>query len=468
MHTVEKIFIVLVMVLVICGGSYCAQEPVMEAEGKAYQMSARELAIWNDPEFQRQFIESYIAETDIEPRVTIDERDKMEEILELISSDQMDEAARALSKERGDAVSAVYDFTLANIYFQQDKLDQAAAAYRVAVEKFPKFRRAWKNLSLIYVRLNKFDKAVPALTRVIQLGGADAITYGLLGFSYSALENPLAAGTAYSQAILLDPETLDWKKGLARSFFQQQRYAEAVALCDQLINDYPDQAELWLLQANAFIGLEKPMKAAEIFELVDQLGQSTADSQFLLGDIYINEKLYDLAADSYIRGMEKEPEESIDRAVRSAKILSSRGAFEQTHTMISKINSMYGSRIPDEDRKELLKIEARLAVAEGKAEDEVRVLEQIVEIDPLDGEALLLLGQYYGRNDQPEKAIFYFQRAASLEDFEADAKVRHAQLLVNQGKYADAVPLLKSAQQLNPRDNIQQYLEQVERIAKNR
>ncbi|NIP24949.1 MAG: hypothetical protein GWN67_11670 [Phycisphaerae bacterium] len=54
----------------------------------------------------------------------------------------MDEAAGLLEKNLGEAASAVFDFTLANIYFQQKKLDQAATAYKVAVEKYPKFRRA--------------------------------------------------------------------------------------------------------------------------------------------------------------------------------------------------------------------------------------------------------------------------------------------------------------------------------------
>jgi len=38
--------------------------------------------------------------------------------------------------------------------------------------------------------------------------------------------------------------------------------------------------------------------------------------------------------------------------------------------------------------------------------------------------------------------------------------------LYQAGKYAEALPLLRNAQQLNPRDNVQKYLEQVERIAK--
>jgi Flp pilus assembly protein TadD len=119
-----------------------------------------------------------------------------------------------------------------------------------------------------------------------------------------------------------------------------------------------------------------------------------------------------------------------------------------------------------EDQKDLLKLRARLAVAEGAGEEEARVLEEIVALDPLDGEALILLGQYHNRNNESEKAVFYFERAAAIEKYEADAKVRHAQLLVRNGKYTEALPLLRRAQQIKPRDDVQRYLDQVEQVAK--
>jgi hypothetical protein len=60
-------------------------------------------------------------------------------------------------------------------------------------------------------------------------------------------------------------------------------------------------------------------------------------------------------------------------------------------------------------------------------------------------------------------------RAAAIsEKFEADAKVRLAQLLVGQGKYSEALPLPRRAQTINLRDNVQQYLDQVERLSKSR
>jgi tetratricopeptide (TPR) repeat protein len=433
---------------------------------RQYRLDDQQLQLWNSPQFQKQFTESYIAETDIEPRVTVSERKQMENILELISSDKVDEAAESLSKYRGDTASAVFDFTLANIYFQQEKLDEAATAYRTAVDKYPKFRRAWRNLGVIYVRQNIFDKALPALTRVIELGGGDSTTFGLLGFAYSSSENHLCAESAYRMAILLDPETLDWKMGLARSFFRQQRYAEAVTICGQLINEYPERADLWLLQANAYIGLNEPLKAVEVYELLDHLGHSTAESLMMLGDIYINEEIYQLAVNSYIRALEKSPQDNSERVIRSAKALSARGEFDQTIRLIKAIEDAYGGDMQTQHRKDILKLRARIAVARGSGEEEAKVLEEIVELDPLDGEALILLGQHSARMGNNEKAIFYYERAANIEQHEADAKVRHAQLLVREGKYAEALPLLRRAQTINPRENIQKYLEQIERVAK--
>ena len=424
-----------------------------------------QLTLWNDPDFHRRFTESYLAETEIEPSVTINEREQLEKVLDYISSEEIDRAIRVLEKNGGEAASAVFDFTLANIHFQRDDLGLAAASYEVAVEKYPKFRRAWKNLGLIRVREGNWPAAARCLTKVIELGGSDAVTFGLLGFVYSNVENYLSAESAYRMATLLDPATMDWKMGLARCLFKEERFAAAAALCGTFIAEDPDRADMWLLQANAYIGLEQPLRAAENFELVDRLGKSTADSLNTLGDIYTNQELFDLAVDCYVRALAKRPERGAARAVRAAQILTARGALSETERLVSEIEALLGPQLASEDGHGLLKIRARLAVASGAGEEEARILREIVELDPLDGEALILLGQHAERAEDPEQAIFYFERAANLEEFEADAKVRHAQLLVRQSRYSEALPLLRRAQQIKPRENIRQYLEQVERIA---
>ena len=49
-----------------------------------------------------------------------------------------------------------------------------------------------------------------------------------------------------------------------------------------------------------------------------------------------------------------------------------------------------------------------------------------------------------------------------------EGKVAHAQLLVRQGKYSEALPMLRRAQSLEPSPSVQEYLDQIERYAQNR
>lgn len=430
-------------------------------------LSDFQLRIWNSEAFQKQFTRSYLSRTEVEPTVTADEREVLLEIKQLLQDEKLDEALAQLREEREEEnASALFDFFIANIHFEREQWEQAIREYNHAIDKFENFQRAWNNLGKIHVRLGNHREAIECLTRVIELGAGDAITYGLLGFSYQSLEKPIAAESAYRQAVLMDAETMDWKLGLARSFFQQKRYAAAAAFLDRLIEADPDRAQFWLIQGNAYIGMNKPAKAAENFELVDAMGESTPASLNTLGDIYVNEELYELAVGAYARALAMRDEGGTDRAIRAAKVLAARGANDEVRTLVQRISEHREGKLSEEERKDMLKLRARIAVAQGASEREVEILKEIVQLDPLDGEALMLLGQYYRNEGDLEQAMLYLERAEQIEGFEADAKVRMAQIRVKQGDFQKAISLLKSAQQIKPRENIQDYLEDVERAAK--
>jgi len=321
---------------------------------------------------------------------------------------------------------------------------------------------------MAYVRQEKYEEALPALVRVVELGGGDGLTYGLLGYAHSTVGNSIAAESAYRMASLLEPDVRDWKRGMVRSFFRQQRYAEAVALTKHLLEVNPDDEQLWLLQANAYIGQDKPLDAAKNYEVVDDMGGSSFDTLAMLGDIYVNEELFELAVDAYARALKEDADKGAKRAIRAARVMASRGELELAGEMAVRIEEIRGEKLSKDQRTQLLKIRARVASAAGAGENEAEILQQIVRIDPLDGEALLLLGQYYADQGQVAKAINRYEQAAGIKDFQADAKVRHAQLLVRESRYAEALPLLREAQKLEYRENVQQYLEQVEAVARSR
>lgn len=426
-------------------------------------------SLWKDPTFQKQFMGTYAKVTEHEPPVSPEESEQMQEVIRLMgNNDNMEAARKKLEAVTKPGSSAALHFTLGNIYFQRGDHARASERYQIAVRQFDRFRRAHKNLGLCQVQASLWNEAILSFTRTIELGGGDGYTYGLLGLSYASIEAYVSAESAYRNAVLLQPDSLQWKSGLANCLTKQQKFGEAAKLYAEMIVTAPDEPKLWISQASCYLGAREPLKAAANFEMLARMDKATIETLNTLGDIYVNENLLDLAFGAYRRGLEINPQQSPEKPLRAGEILASRGALPQAKQIVERTRELMGNRLEEADRKKLLKLEARIAIAEGGGADAARVLEEIVSLDPLDGEALLLLGQHHVRNKNPERAAFYYERAASIESFEADAKVRHAQLLVTQQKFQDAVPLLRRAQEIKPRDSVARYLDQVERIAKSK
>lgn len=422
---------------------------------------------WKEASFQQAFMGSYGARAEIEPRVSVVEKELMEKVMKLLAEeDGTAKALALLEKSIKPSSSAVFDFTLANLHFQEDRLTNAAACYQAAIQKFPTFQRAYKNLALIHIRQGEFEQAVEPLTKCIELGVNDGLTYGLLGYAYTMTEQFVSAESAYRLAMMLQPKTVDWKLGLCRTLFKQQKFGESIAMCDELLRLDPGKADYLLLQANAYLGMKQPSQAAEIYELLDLTGKTPVAALHTLGDIYVNEGDLEQGADAYRRALAHDPKPDMGRQLRNVEVLTSRSAYSAATGLLQAVKICNKGEFTDVQRKRMLKLEARLAAARNEAgEEQTRILEEIVRLDPLDGDALILLGQHYAEGDM-EKAVFYFERAEGIEKHEAEARLRHGQLLVRNGKYQDALPLLKRAQEMKPRDDVQRYIEQVERAAR--
>lgn len=425
-------------------------------------------SIWNDPVFQKQFVGGYGINSEIEPRVTPEEVKTLEKIRPFMAGD-LPQAETMLKKAMKPGCSAILDFNLASIQAQQEKMGEALGNYQRAVDKFPSFRRAWHNLGLLYAREGKNDEAIGAFTRMIVLGGGDGYSYGLLGIAYAARQDYQAAEASFRSALLLQPENAEWRFRLTQCAFKQDKFEDAATLLDVLIERYPDKAQFWLLQAETYLGMKQPLKAAENLEVMALLGKGTVDSLHTLGDIYVSENLMDLAEHAYRKAIDVDAKQPLVRPLRSAEVMLARGGIPQARHLAIHIRDTFEKQMEDADRHKLLKLEARLSMAEGAGSAEMAtVLEEIVKLDPLDGDALCLLGQHYSRQAEPDRAIFYYERAASIDGFEVKAKIYHAQVLVGMGRYVDAIPLLRRAQEIKPREDVARFLESVERVAKAR
>lgn len=426
------------------------------------------LEMMREPEFAQRFSESWLSETDVEPRVGQLEREAYQEVVLAISEDDLPRAFELLSVQLGPEGNALFDYVEGNLRYTAEDFDLAAEAYERAVVKHPKYRRAWLNLGQTHARLANFEGAVEAFGHVVSLGGADATVYALMGIALSNQQDYLASESAFRMAVLLDPSDRQWRMGLTESLFKQERFADAVAMCESLLREDPERSEVWMLQANAYARMGQTRKAAENLEVLHGLGKGTVETFNLLGDIYVNEQLYELARENYTQALRAAPDTGGPRAVRAAQDLAARGALEESSEMIARVEALATAGIDGEQRMAILKLRARIAMASGASDEQVRILEEIVRLDPLDGEALLLLGQHFFREADYDRATLYFDRAMGMEKHEAEAARGKAQVLARQGRYADALPLLRRAQTLDPRESVQDFLEQIERIVSSR
>ena len=437
----------------------------LPALGQAQPSFANTLQFWNKPEFVNKFMATYGVKSEVEPKISADENDLFEKLIPLIQSNP-NQAIATLVAEITPESSAALEFTLGNLYVQSNDYPRAIVQYRAAIKKFPDFQRAHMNLGVVLIQNNQHAEAQKELARTLELGGEDGNIYGLLGYCHLIGENFLSAEAAYRKALLFSPDKNDWKLGLAQCQLQQHKYGESVALFGEMIQKNPDNADYWLHQANGYLGLAESQKAATNYEIVRRMGK--ADSKVLnqLGDIYVNEGTYKLAYDAYREAVTLDKAKETAPPIRAVDILISVGEYDHASALLENIREIRKSEFGEEDHLKVLQLEARLLLAKGEEAKAITALEQIVEKDPLDGESLLILADYYGRNDKSEEAGLYFQRAEQIDDFEVRAKIAHAQFHVSRSAYAKAVPLLKSAQSKRPRDSVQRYLNQVEKLAR--
>ena len=424
-------------------------------------------AILRDPEWQKRFLGSYGFLSGAEPQISGTELELLREVIELMKVDTR-AAAAMLSQGVEPDSSAALDFILANLEFQNGALEPAKKHYQSALAKFPDFRRAHKNLGLLLVQGEDFEAAAKHLAKAVELGDRDGRNFGLLGYCHLQRENPLAAEQAYRNAVLQEPETRDWQLGLARSLLAMEKYREAVALFDVLIEAEPDDTTVWTLQANAYLGLEDPRAAAVNLEAVRSLGKAQHGTLVLLGDIYMNEGMVDLAKDAYLTAIEQDAGGTrFETAVRAAELLMR----SQSHAEAGEVLASIGKRYPKlsgDDELRVLTLRARQARAEGRDAEAARMLTSIVERDGTRGDALLELARYHHERGDAERALLMVERAEKLEAHGYQALLTHAQFEVAARDYAKASELLRKALEIRREPRVERFLARVEQAVRAR
>ncbi len=421
---------------------------------------------WSQPHIRDAYIGNYELNTEVQPKLTEAEAEVFREIVEVMKTDQ-DAALQMLLANITGASSGSLEFIVGSVYGEKGDIPNAMSFFKKAVDKYPNFLRARKNLAIMLVQSGEFEDAKTHFVKAIDLGARDTTTFGLLGLCYVNAGQFISAETAYREAILLDSTVKDWQLGLAKSLLSQKKYEEAIAVLEEILIQEPENEIIWISQANAYLGLDDAETAVAIQEIVDRLGKSTPESLEFMGNIYMSQNLNDLALKYYRKAIQKDPNRSVNTHVDTADILVARGAFDEAKVLISDIRKTYKDRVGKDEDTRLLRMESHIAISEGKTDVFIPILEKLILNDPLDGDALMMLADHYTAQDDIEnyaRADIYYDRVAKIPAVEVKGLIAWARSYVAREQYGKAIPLLERANTLEPRDFITRYLEQVRRV----
>ncbi len=425
---------------------------------------------WRNPAFVERFTHSFLPLTEQEPKVSESEKELFTELADFLENNQNQQALQRLREvmraEPAEEVSAALNFTAANLLLQLGRFEEAIREYEIAIEKFDTFRRAYKNLGLAHIQAGEFAEAIDVLVKAVELGDSAGDTFGLLGYSYLNTGDAVAALEGYRQASLLNPGNLEWRIGKAEALMRTERFQEAIAEFKQLIRELPNRDAFYTSISNAYLSLNENDNAARFLEILRRRGAAEPSALALLGDIYINGGLPRLGAEAY-RDALGAGDLSTNRIVRSIQVLLQRGYTREAKTLLTGLKEARQDQFGESTRAKLLNLEAQLALSQGRDEEAAEILEKVLENDPLNGNALILLGEYYEKTGDFESSAYFFERALEIPDFQREAQLQLAQIFVRQREYQKAIRQLEGAQQLEYSANVQDFLDAV-RSAYNR
>ncbi len=143
-----------------------------------------------------------------------------------------------------------------------------------AIEIYPGFVQAFCMKALVQLAEKDFTRSVESAAHAISLDSTDAYSWIALATAFNSLKEWPEAEAAAGRALASNPSAWQGRIELAKSFYGEGKYVQALNTLDRLTQDVPD---IHLIRANSLMRLGHPQGAAQEFSVF--LRESPRDSR---------------------------------------------------------------------------------------------------------------------------------------------------------------------------------------------
>ena len=221
-------------------------------------------------------------------------------------------------------------------YFNNERYDEASAAFIQALTISHKYPTGLINLGSTYNRQGKFNQAVAVLNYLVNAYPDFTIARLPLADALTRAQQWDEAGEQLRMALadknLGDSPRAEAHLLLSRVLVREERYIGAKAELEKAIAakpDGPNVPEAWLMLANVLVQMKKPEEAEQAFILAyEKGGKRLAIAQFQLGQLYYDMQKYDQSLRSF--------EKYVADVPSSANLPQFKDAYEKTKAALKK------------------------------------------------------------------------------------------------------------------------------------
>jgi tetratricopeptide (TPR) repeat protein len=335
-------------------------------------------------------------------------------------------------------------FLMANLYFLQSKFADAVTSYIEAIDRYPNFRLAHKNLSFAYFVLGDCEQALSSATTAVDLGIMSARVSGLRAYCALQQNKPQTAVEAIGFARLIDPQNKVWRRLELQALIGAGRHEQATLLLEtELVGSALTEFHLSAMTI-LYSTQENQDALLSVLEISNRAGLLSDSMLLELSRLKIQ---YGLAHLISLEDLTSYANSSSTTGAQISDLLDSLGNASAVNVATdfssSTIDQLDFAMSQTKRAAVLLGEATTLANTRNYSQARMKV-DEVLAIGPMSCEALILSAEIYTNRDQYAQADSMLKRIERSSRDCADANlVRRAQIYFDRGSYARALELFQ-------------------------
>lgn len=376
-----------------------------------------------------------------EAKITPEEFPLSEELRPILKAEKYAVALDLLKSKPEDTMSAAVLFLYAQVAMQQKQYKVSEDKYNKALKLMPDFVRAHQGLALLYLLTDREVKARKSLTKSVSLGAADANTYGQLGYINLKNHNGWSAINAYQQALMLEPENNQWKKGLIIALTEAHQYTSANSLVEEMLKEDDENQALWLQRANIAMQEKQNDVALGSLEAAIRLGNKEPVNYLLAAQLHLQNENYDRALILLTDNLNR-PGLDISTIYQALGWLEQNKQWRHLNQLLSELGKKT-ARMNAQEKGHYYLYKGSVAESNRQLKTAETAFGNAIKSDPNNGKALLKMAVLLDKTQKYIRAELYYNRAIAIKTVRQEAMLGKAQLFINQKDFEAALTVLK-------------------------